>query len=194
MSERREAVVVYRETLCKSQARLIVLPPPENEGTGFPKGIYPLVINDISHDNIDAKIAELEVLYPGCSIECCLIKDAITINGPASKMPATILADSERGMYILRKRVLISLKILPDTDDPNRAPIDAPKKKKLSGVPSENLVVGVPLDPLPPVNERSPRVILEVLAKEEGVETAEAVTDDFLRLYLQRLQKNDVLV
>lgn len=108
-------------------------------------------------------------------------------------MSATLLADSARAMYILRKRVLITLKILPDTDDPNRAPIDHPKKRKISRT-SEETLVGAPLDPLVFPSEKSPRVILEKRVKESGVETAGAVTDDFLRLYLQALQEKDVLV
>lgn len=172
MRDRRNDIVVYREALQKWKGRLIVLPPSYHSKiqSGFPTGWYPLIIENVSPASIDSRIVELKEAHPECEVECCITKDAVTINGAISAMEASAILNSPRALYILKKRILLTYGFIQDPKDVNRTAIEYPK---------------IP----PTIGTKSARSILQELVKPYWTNLRqEDINDEFLRSYVHGLQ------
>lgn len=117
--------------------------------------------------------------------ELCYRRDQLCINGEIAQdasqesienvsLNMTELRQSPRARYILKKRILITLKLEKYSDETDRAPIKHEKNKKEGGISA--------LD------------ILQRIQKERGVQSASDVTEDFLNYYIDELENNRIRV
>jgi len=132
-----------------------------------------------SYQNIE----QLLKRYPHA--ELCYRRDLLCINGEmaddasAESVENTSnniidLLHSPRARYILRKRILITLKLQKYTDETDRAPINQEKNKKTEGISA--------LD------------ILLTLKIEKKIKNASDIDIDFVTEYIKRLDTHKIRV
>ena len=132
-----------------------------------------------SYENIEQLLEQ----YPHA--ELCYRRDLLCINGEIAEdasaesventsLNITELRHSPRARYILRKRILITLKLEKYTGETDRAPIKHEKNKKTEGISALDM--------------------LEALKKEKDIKNASDVDEDFVTEYIDRLDRHKIRI
>lgn len=132
-----------------------------------------------SYGNVEAILEQ----YPHA--ELCYRRDLLCINGELASdasqesienasLNITELRQSPRARYILRKRILITLKFEKFSEETDRAPIKHEKNKKEGGVSALDILLRT--------------------QKERSIQSASDVTEDFLSYYIDALERNKIRV
>ena len=132
-----------------------------------------------SHSTIENLLQQ----YPHA--ELCYRRDQLCINGEIAQdasqesienvsLNITELRQSPRARYILKKRILITLKLEKFSDETDRAPIKHEKNKKEGGISALDILLRI--------------------QEERGVQSVSDVTEDFLNYYIDELERNRIRV
>ena len=182
--ETETGAVAYDKLLQEGRARLVLFGPYQGWhgvwSSKFPTEKTPFMLDErASYGTIESLLQQ----YPHA--ELCYRRDQLCINGEIAQdasqesienvsLNVTELRQSPRARYILKKRILITLKFEKFSGETDRAPIKHEKNKKEGGISA--------LD------------ILQRIQKERSVQSASDITEDFLNCYIDELERNRIRV
>lgn len=168
--EVENSAVSYDALLAKGQARPVLFSPYQKSygawSSKFPTEKTPHMLDErASHGTVESLLQQYS------HAELCYRRDLLCINGEIAEdasqesientsLNITELRHSPRARYILKKRILITLKLEKFPDETDRAPIKHEKNKREGKISA--------LD------------ILLRMKNEKAVQTSSDITDDFI--------------